>query len=347
MKRKIFVFAFTVLMMGMLCSCGQKQVKNEEQKEEQQEVQQETANELDSATVKVGLVLSGTLGDESVHDQANAGLQKVQETFGVETKYVECSDSSMYVDVMQGLCESGYQIIICDTFDLSDALATVAPSYPDVKFMILDTVVEGENITSFTYATNECAFLAGVAAAMKSESGVVAFIGGMEIPTIRKYQVGFEEGAAYINPDTKVLVKYVGNDASAWNNPATAKALTLDAIKNGADVCFQAAGASGLGVIEACEENETYAIGVNTDQTVIAPEHVLTSALTKGDQAIYLFVESFLEGDLLTGATVLDCSNDGVDVVQSKFFDDDIKTKIADCKEKIIAGEIKVTDVME
>ena len=343
MRRKSLVFVLIMITIFLLCSCGKKQQKNEQ---EDSGNWKEAGFGTDPSTVKVGLVLSGTLGDESVHDQANAGLKKVEEKFGCETKYVECTDSSMYVDCIQNLCETGFQIVCCDAFSLSDALETVAPNYPDVKFMILDTVVEGENITSFTYATNECSFLAGVAAAMKSESGIIGFVGGMEIPTIQKYQVGFEEGVAYVNPDAKVIAKYIGNDGSAWNNPASAKSLTLDMIKNGADVCFHAAGASGLGMIEACVENDIYAIGVNTDQTALAPDHMLTSALTKGDHAICLFVESFLKGDLLTGTTLLDCANDGVDVVESQFFDDDIKAEIAECKEKIIAGEIKVTDVM-
>lgn len=337
MRKRLAVWMITVAMM-LVCSLGCMTVYAEDNETEEFAV--------DPGEINVGLVLSGTLGDESVHDQANAGLEMVKESFGCNVKYVECTDRSMYADSIQGLCDAGFQIVCCDAFDFSDAITAVAPNYPDVAFMILDTVVDVENVTSFTYATHECAFLAGVAAAMKSESGTIGFIGGMEIPTIQKYQVGFEEGVAYVNPDAKVIAKYVGNDGSAWNNPAAAKSLTLDAIENGADVCFHAAGSSGLGMIEACVEKDIYAIGVNIDQTHLAPEHMLTSALTKGDKAIYLFVESYLKGETLKGNTVMNCENDGVGIVESDLLGDEIKEKVEECKELIKSGEIEITDVM-
>lgn len=320
-----------LLMVGVFCACGKEEP---------------TAGDEAEEKLKVGLILTGTLGDESVHDQAYAGLQQVAEDFKCETKYVECTDSSMYIDSLQSLCEGGYQLICCDSFTVADAMLTVAKDYPNVRFMILGTIVEGgENVTSIDYASHEASFLAGVAAAMKSESGVIGFIGGMEIPSIQKFEVGFLEGVAYVNPDATVIVKYVGSDDTAWNDPATAKALTLDQIANGADVCYHAAGASGMGMIEACNEKQVYAIGVNTDQAHLAPSVVLTSALTKGDRAIYLFVENYLNGTPLTGATILDCKDGGVGLADSDFMTDEIWEKVNDCTAKIISGEIKVTDV--
>lgn len=355
MKRLICLFLALTLLAGLLCGCGKTEppaatAAQVEEKATEKEASAESAEKKENAhakeTIKVALVISGTLGDESVHDQAYAGLMQVERELGAQVKAVECTDASMYVDTMQSLCDAGYQLICCDAFSLADALATVAPMYPDVHFMILDTVVDGSNVASFTYATHECSFLAGVAAAMKSESGVIGFIGGMEIPTIQKFQKGFEEGVAYINPDAKVIAKYVGSDASAWNDPATAKSLTMDEIASGADICYHAAGASGMGMIEACVESGIYAIGVNTNQEHLAPENMLTSAMTNGDRAIYLFVESSLNGVPMTGTMVLDCANDGVGVIDSKFFNDEIREKIAACTEQIISGDLKVTDVM-
>ncbi len=152
-------------------------------------------------------------------------------------------------------CEEGYDLVVFNAFNQEEALRPVAPAYPDVNFMLLDTVVDDiSNVACFTYATHEVSFLAGVLAARKSITGVVGFIGGMEIPTIQKYQKGFEEGVAYVNAADTVIAKYVGNDNNAWSDPATAKSLTLDEIANVADVCFHAAGGSGLGMIEACNE---------------------------------------------------------------------------------------------
>ena len=308
---------------------------------------QEKGFVVDPSTIKVALLMDGALGDQSVHDQAYAGLMQVQQEFGVQVNYVENVDTSKMIDAMQSFGDDGYDLVVCDTFIFADALEQVGPSYPDVKFMILDTNVDVANVTSFTYATHEVSFLAGIVAAMVNETDVIGFIGGMAIPSIEKYQVGYEEGVAYVNPNATVIPKYVGNDNTAWNDPATAKSLSLDIIANGADVLFQAAGASGMGMIEACVEKNVWAIGVNIDQTHLGPEHLLTSALTKGDRAIYLFVESYLKGALLTGFQTLNCANDGVSLVESKFFTDEIKAAVADATARIISGEIKVTNVLD
>lgn len=308
----------------------------------------ESTDESGAATVKVGLVLTGALGDQSVNDQAYDGLMYAQDNYGVEVKAVECTDASMYAEAAQKFCDEGYDLVIFNAFNQEEALRTIAPTYPDVHFMILDTIVDDiANVACFTYATHEVSFLAGVLAARKSTTGVIGFIGGMEIPTIQKYQTGYEEGVAYVNPDATVIAKYVGNDNNAWSDPATAKSLTLDEIANGADVCFHAAGGSGLGMIEACNEKGVYSIGVNIDQSHLAPDTVLTSALTRGDVAIEMFVKSFIDGDVLTGHTTLDCANGGVGLVESSFFTDDDKAAIQDVTDKIISGEIVVTNVMD
>jgi basic membrane protein A len=306
------------------------------------------AAKSDETTVKVGLVLTGALGDQSVNDQAYEGLMYAQDNYGVEVKAVECTDASMYAEAAQKFCDEGYDLVVFNAFNQEEALRTVAPAYPDVSFMILDTIVDDiANVACFTYATHEVSFLAGVLAARKSTTGVIGFIGGMEIPTIQKYQTGYEEGVAYVNATATVIAKYVGNDNNAWSDPATAKSLTLDEIANGADVCFHAAGGSGLGMIEACNEKGVYSIGVNIDQSHLAPDTVLTSALTRGDVAIEMFVKSFVDGAVLTGHTTLDCANGGVGLVESSFFTDDDKAAIQDVTDKIISGEIVVTNVMD
>ena len=329
--KKALSILLTLMMLLAITACGS---------------QTPSGGETDE--IKVGLLLEGSLGDESINDQAYAGLQKVAEDFGVETKYVECTDTSKYGDYLEGLVSEGYNVICCDSFNHEEALRAFAPQYPNVHFMVLDTEVNDvENIASFTYATHECSFLAGIAAAMKTESNVIGFIGGMQIPTIEKFQVGFEEGVHYVNPDAEVIVKYIGNDNTAWNDPATAKTLSLDCIANGADVLYHAAGASGMGMIEACKENNLWAIGVNIDQTHLAPENMLTSALTKGDRAVYLFAESCIKGEPLAGMTVLNCANEGVGVVESQFMTEEIMAAVNDAAAKIVSGELKVTNVMD
>lgn len=339
--KKFFAVVLALVMVLSLAACGNNAAPAESA------APSEAPAEADEPAVKVGLLLEGSLGDESINDQAYEGLKKVAEDFGVETKYVECDDATKYIDYMEGMIAAGFNVICCDSFNMEEALREFAPQYPEVHFMILDTEVSDiDNVASFTYATHECSYLAGIAAAMKSESGVVGFIGGMQIPTIEKFQVGFEEGVHSVNPDATVIVKYIGNDNSAWNDPATAKTQTLDCISNGADVCYHAAGASGMGMIEACEENNIWAIGVNIDQTHLSPEHMLTSALTKGDRAVYLFTESVINGEPLSGMTVLNCANEGVGVVESEFMTEDIMAAINDAAARIVSGELTVTNVM-
>lgn len=334
--KKLFALILALLMTLSVTACGEKtggDVKSTDSKK--------------TPAIKVGLLLEGSLGDESINDQAHEGLLEVAKDFGVETKYVECDDTSKYIDYLEGLVSSGFNVICCDSFNHEEPLREFAPKHPDVHFMILDTEVSDvDNIASFTYATHECSYLAGIAAAMKSETDVIGFIGGMQIPTIEKFQVGFEEGVHSVKPEAKVIVKYIGNDNSAWNDPATAKTLTMDCISHGADVCYHAAGASGMGMIEACVANDIWAIGVNIDQTHLAPKHMLTSALTKGDRAVYLFTESCIKGTPLTGMTVLNCANDGVGVVESEFMTEDIMAAVNEAIAKITDGTLKVTNVM-
>lgn len=359
MKKKGFLALLMALMMLLAYACAPKAAEPATAADAAAaeapaadaaatEAPADTTAAINPADIKVGLVLTGALGDQSVNDQANAGLQYCLENYGVQVKAVECTDASMYAEAAQKFAEEGYNLVVFNAFNQEEALRTVAPAYPNVNFMILDTVVDDiPNVACFTYATHEVSFLAGVLAARKSASGVIGFIGGMEIPTIQKYQKGFEEGVAYVNPADTVIAKYVGNDNNAWSDPATAKSLTLDEIANGADVCFHAAGGSGLGLIEACNEKGVYSIGVNIDQSHLAPDTVLTSALTRGDVAIELFVKSYLDGAVLTGHTTLNCANGGVGLVESKFFTDEDKAAIADVTAKIISGEIVVTNVMD
>lgn len=302
----------------------------------------------DYSQYKVGLICdTAGLGDQSVNDQAQMGMDKIAKDFGVQIQTAEPADDSQILDMMQKFCEMDFDLVVCCAFSHEEALRQVAPEYPDVNFMILDTIVDIPNVMSFTYATHEGSYLAGVAAAQKTESNVIGFVGGMKIPTIEKYEVGFSEGMQSVNPDIQMIPKYIGTDGSAWNDPATAKSLTMDMIANGADVCFHAAGGSGLGMIEACEEENIWAIGVNIDQSHLAPENMLTSMLTRGDVAIYIATETMLNGGSVSGHTTLDCSNDGVGLVMNDFFTADEQQQLEDVKQQIISGEIVVTNVME
>jgi len=297
--------------------------------------------------IKVGLIISTNgLGDQSINDQAYDGLKRAESELGVEIKLMEPKDASQIIDMEQKLAESGCKIIINDSFDMADAVSQTADKYPNVKFVILDTIVEKPNVISVTYQTHEGSFLAGVVAAMNSKTGTIGFVGGMEIPTIKRFAVGYTEGAKYINPDINVLIKYIGNDATAWSDAAKGKAIAEDLASNNADVVFHAAGGSGLGVIEGCKSKGIWAIGVNIDQENVAPGTVLTSMLTKGDVAVYESIRALVNNEEIGNKLVMSLENDGVGVVLSQYLTEDMKTKIEEIKGKIIAGEIVVTDAM-
>jgi basic membrane protein A len=300
-----------------------------------------------TAAVKAGLVIdSSGLGDKSVNDQAYEGLLRAESRLKVEVKLMEPRDSSQFFDMNQLLADSGYQIVINNAFSMADAVTQVADAYPQVQFVILDTVVDKPNVISATYETHKGSFLAGVVAAMTSKSGIIGFVGGMKIPTIERFEVGYIEGAKYINPGITVISKYVGNDANAWSDAARGKALTEDLASNGADVVYHAAGGTGLGVIDGCASRGIWAIGVNIDQEYIAPDTVLTSMLTRGDNAVFQAIEAQTKGVKLGNRLVMDLDNDGVGVVLSRHLSAEVKAKVEEVKRKIISGEIVVTDAM-
>ncbi|MDR1950274.1 MAG: BMP family ABC transporter substrate-binding protein [Spirochaetaceae bacterium] len=300
-----------------------------------------------ASAVKAGLVIEPSgLGDKSVNDQAHDGLLRAESELGVEVRLMEPRDSSQFLDMNQRLADSGYEVIVNNAFSMADAVAQVADSYPNVQFVILDTVVDKPNVLSATYETHKGSFLAGVVAAMNSKSGIIGFVGGMKIPTIERFEVGYIEGAKYINPRITVISKYVGNDANAWSDAARGKALTEDLASNGADVVYHAAGGTGLGVIDGCASRGIWAIGVNIDQEHIAPNTVLTSMLTRGDNAVYQAIEARVRGKKLGTRLVMDLNNDGVGVVLSRHLSAEVKAKVEEVKQKIIAGEIAVTDAM-
>ena len=229
---------------------------------------------------KVGLILAtGGLGDKSFNDQSFKGASdaaaQIAAQYGVTVDdvldYVEPSDISEYEGYQLQFADSGeYDIIVCIGFDQASALETVAPQYPDQKFVIVDMVVMGDNIASVVTNDWEEAFLVGVAAGYLTKTDIIGFEGGMEIPLIIGFMKGYTQGAEWVNPDVQVLVRYVGE----WANPTLGAELAREMYNAGADYIYGAAGKSHLGVFTAAEENPNwYAFGTDVDQALTAPEH--------------------------------------------------------------------------
>jgi len=291
---------------------------------------------------KVGMVTDvGGLGDESFNDAAWAGLQRAKEEYGVTINVVESNTMTDYVPNLSSLAEQGYDMVWAIGFLMTDALTEVSGMYPNVKFGIIDAVVEGPNVVSATFKEHEGSFLAGVVAAMRSETDKVGYIGGMEQPLIKKFEAGFRAGVKAVSPDTEVFVAYTG----AFDDPQAGKELAFTQFDQGADVIYHASGACGIGVIKAANERGLYAIGVDSPQNHLAPANVLTSMIKRVDVAVYNEVSKLYNDNFEAGNEVYGLANEGVGIYRPQaenMLSNEILNTVDDYRQRIIDGEVEV-----
>lgn len=299
-----------------------------------------------SSTLKVGVVLGvGGLGDKSFNDAVYQGLVSAKKDLGIEYKYSEPNSSAEDEQFLREYAEAKYDLIIATGFPMKDAAERVAKDYPDMKFAMIDEVVDSPNTRNLLFKEDEGSFLMGALAGMMSKTGTVGFVGGLEIPLIQKFQRGYEQGAKYINPNMRVLTVYIGG-LSPFSDPLRGKEIALSLIQNGSDVVYHAAGGSGLGVIEGTKEAGKYAIGVDSDQDDVAPGVVLTSMLKKVDVAVYDTIKSVIEGDFTGGIHSFGIAEDGVGTTDFRNSKEIVGAenigKIQEIISKIKSGEIVV-----
>jgi len=304
---------------------------------------------------KVGLVTgTGGLGDKSFNDIAFSGVMKAFNDLGVEYDYVEPTAISEYEGYQRDFAMSGeYGLIICIGFDQADPLIVVANEFPNQNFALVDMVVDNTNVASLTFRANEGSFLLGIVAGMKSETGKIGFVGGMENPLILDFFVGYEAGAKWANPDIEVMTPvYVGG----WGDPAKAKELAVSLVESGADMIFAAAGGSTIGALEAAEEQDVTGLGVDLCMDYLNP-NMLASMTKRVDIAVYemildamvdKFEGGFKSGGLADGWVGM-CRLPSEEAYWEELFDfehtelsEEITTMVVDAKNKIIAGDIVV-----
>jgi basic membrane protein A len=301
----------------------------------------------------VGLLYDITgRGDKSFNDAAAAGLDQAVEEFGVVPSESTPTGDGDRAERMNGLIDQGNELIIGVGFLWGDAITAGAEANPDISFAIIDSVVELPNVASLTFAEHEGSFLVGAAAALKSQTGKLGFIGGVENDLIKRFEAGFTAGATAVNPDIEVLVSYISQppDFTGFNDSAKGKEIAAAQYADGADVIYSAAGASGLGAFEAAAEagapGEVWAIGVDSDQyNLVSPElqpYILTSMLKKVDVAVYETAKAFAEGNFQAGIQTFDLAADGVGYSTSGGFVDDIADQLDEFKQQIIDGDIEV-----
>jgi basic membrane protein A len=317
--------------------------------------------------VQVGMAFDvGGLGDKSFNDAANAGLQAAiadglvcEENVVTNEANATGSDRSQNV---QALADSGFNLVIGVGFAFSPDINTIAPDYPDVSFMIVDGYATCgtacgltndadaiPNVADYTFKEQEGSFLVGAAAAIKCGCDTIGFLGGQTGPLIEKFQAGYMAGAKAVNPNIEVLVEYIGDDVSAFNDPVKGEALSTKMYDAGAEIVYHAAGASGAGLFNASVQAGKLSIGVDSDQYLTASAEqqplILTSMLKRVDTAVYNSIQAVGEGSF-GGSFIFGMAEDGVDYSTSNTTEltQDIIDQLEGYREQIVSGEIVVPE---
>jgi basic membrane protein A len=312
----------------------------------------------DKSKIHVGIVFDiGGKDDRSFNAAAWQGVQRAEKDFPIVLRDVEPGNPTSIEPAMRAFAERGYNLVIGVGFAQSPIMERVAKDYPNVNFAIIDGVINLPNVASLVFMEHQGSYLVGMIAARTSKTGVLGFIGGMDIPLIHRFEVGYEEGARSVNPNIQIIQNYVGVTDGAWNNPGKGKELALAQIGKGADVIFTAAGNSGLGAFDAVEQYgmqnaraQRFVIGVDSNQNGVKPGYVLTSMVKRVDNVVYQLVRELVGGQFKGGFHVFGLKEDGVGYAMDQFnqslVSPDTIKEVEAAKQKIINGDIKVTDAM-
>ena len=283
--------------------------------------------------------------DKSFNEAAYNGMEKWKKETGKKYMEFEISNESQREQALRRMAERGATPIIGIGFGQASAIEKLAKEFPKLQFAIIDMVVDLPNVQSVVFKEQEGSFLVGAMAAMASKTGKVGFVGGMDIPLIRKFQCGYEQGAKFANPKAEVFANMTGTTGAAWNDPARGGELAKAQFAKGADVVFAAAGGTGMGVYQAAKDGQKLAIGVDSNQNHLQPGTMLTSMVKGVDVAVYNVAKAHKPG-----ISVLGLKEGGVgyalDANNAKLVTADMKKKVEAAKADIISGKIKVADYM-
>src|SRR6266478_6361188 len=324
----------------------------------------------DKSKIHVGIVFDiGGKDDRSFNAAAFAGV-KCAETgkwpneencgkpaLDIVLRDIEPGNPTSIEPAMRAFAERGYDLIIGVGFAQAPIMEQVAKDYPNIQFAIIDGVSELPNVASLVFKEHEGSYLVGMLAAKTTKTGTIGFLGGMDIGLTHRFETGYEEGARSVNPNIRVIQNYVGVTDSAWNNPGKGKELSLAQIGKGADIIFTAAGNSGLGAFDAVEQQGKqngrathFVIGVDSNQNMVKPGFVLTSMVKRVDNVVYQIVEDVVTHRFSPGLHVFGLDKEGVGYAMDQFNQDLIPAEsikqAEEAKQKIIKGDIKVTDAM-
>ena len=290
--------------------------------------------------------------DKSFNEAAYNGAEAYAAATGGSYRDIELQSEAQREQALRRFAEAGFNPVVTTGFSMSTPIASVAADYPDTKFVTIDGFVNPEehpNVLSILFSEHEGSYLVGMMAAMASESGTVGFVGGMDVPLIRKFACGYAQGVMAANPDATVIANMTGTTPAAWNDPVKGSELAKAQISQGADVIYAAAGGTGVGVLQTAADEGILSIGVDSNQNHLHPGKVLTSMLKRVDVAVY---EAMKAGDAVeTGVFTMGLAEEGVgyalDDNNSALVTDEMKAAVDEARQKIIDGEISVTSYYE
>ena len=365
MKKRLLAIVMAGLMAVSLAACsgGASQPQGESKSESAAESQGESKSEdaasskaesksgeetkAEGKTIKpagefkVGMVTDvGGVNDGSFNQSAWEGLQRAQKELGIQAKYLESKTDADYIPNIENFVDDDYDLIICIGYQLADALKTAAEANPDVKFAIVDDQsIELDNVACLMFEQAQASYLVGYVAGLTTQTNKVGFVIGMSTDIMNQFGYGYLSGVKDANPDANILQ----NNVNSFADTGAGKIAANNMVANNADVIFHAAGGTGLGVIDAAKEAGIWAIGVDSDQSSVAPNTILTSAMKRVDNACYDEVQATLYGEYKPGAKTYTLADGGVDIAPTtNNLSAETLKKVKEVKGKIISGEIKV-----
>ena len=297
-------------------------------------------------------IVYGTGGkfDKSFNEAAYGGAEKFKTETGIDYRDFEPTGDTQGEQALRNFASRGFNPVIGVSFAWTSAMEKVAAEFPETKFVLIDSVVELPNVRSVVFKEHEGSYLVGLLAGMKSETGKVGFVGGMDIPLIRKFACGYAQGAKAADANTQVFQNMTGTTGAAWNDPVRGGELAKSQIDQGADVIYAAAGATGLGVLQTAADEGKYSIGVDSNQNYLHPGSVLTSMIKRVDLAVYNAMKDTQDGKFTPGLVALGVAEDGVgyaiDEHNASLITDEMKAAVEKAKADIASGAIQVHDYM-
>ena len=344
MKNLSIFSKYFFLAFGLLLICGCEAI--------QDVILSEPSDETDTAALRVTMMYpSDCVGSAAYCDAFHIGVKAAEEEFGIMLTEVNGNENdSAATEMLLRDAAQNSELVLTAGYQMEDALARVASEFPDVQFAIFDVVLDIPNVASVNYKSNEGSFLVGAIAALKSESGKIGYIGGVDVPLLREFETGYVAGIQTINPDAEISVEYISEDVTGFGQPDRARELALAQYESGVDVIYVAAGGSGQGVLEAAQEQQKFIIWVDSNGNHLAPGIVLTSMTKEISASVVRIIREAAAENFMAGIRYFGLEDGGVsyavDEHNQSLLSDDIIMTIESLKAKIIAGEIVVPDTV-